>query len=207
MQFYFDNPIRVTVPDPTIHTLIRVNKLLKGKTSFDPLFWGAHSTSNRFSVPGTEQLYLATSLATLSEATPWRDYVGPSVPLAKRTPIEERHLQGYYVSYIVPRHRITLLDVSRQQARYNLSLSELLDPKDKTVASEFAKAVRSTLPTIGGIMYPSQFDSGVPPNIVIFDNCKTLLTHDCCVGSIPLIDVVRPMTDLIQEQTGVLFKL
>ena len=190
------------IPDPAFPVFMRIDRE-PPNGQLVPIYWGVHTPEKRFSVPGRRQLYLATSLATITEAAPWRELPRPSDP-SIFIPMNEDDLAGYFISFIMPNAPIKLANLTKNQETYGIRVGEMLNPDDKSLTQTLAKEVLDEYPDIGGIMYPSQFNTaGV--NIVIYDHEADKFPDSARISSLPLVDVVHSMKEALGKQVKVDF--
>jgi len=208
-KYLFDKIEYESIPNPAIPILYRINRDIGADTQ--DIHW-SHSDTNRFSLAAIKQTYLMTSLDGMSEAAPWRNWkhLGLdelSVEVDNRQllePVEASELEGYFVSYIIPEHplRVVRLEGELMSMHTNNAIAA---GSDLEASKDFAEQCLDHS-RADGIMYQSRMNT-YARNIYLFDRCRAKLPPTSVVLRRPLIDVIRPMKDFIQNSTGLEFLL
>jgi len=205
MKLFFDNIKYCYLPDPGRPILFRVNRKPEGMSldEMEDMYWG-YSEDNRFSIPDTKQMYLATSLDCVSEATPWEELLKEyNDSTGSCIPFNADELSDYYVSYIRPLHRLNLLDITEDFGRYvrQGSGGDITNGSDYEPSKEFSKQCYEQS-KVDGIYYRSA-KNPTARNVYLFERSKPKFGKASVVAREPLVDVIKPMVDVIAEKVGI----
>ncbi len=206
-NYNFDNIVSFIVPEPNVPILMRINYVeAYDLSTFNPIHWGDYNSENRFSVLNNKQTYMTTSLATISEATPWRTIIdGLDSESRTATPVNQDDLDGYFVSYIIPAQPLKLLNFAKNEGAYRAT-GEITGSKNKSTSRKFATQMLQHCHSIDGILYRSTVNSeGL--NIVLYEKCMGAFDGSSHIHTKPLVDAIKPMKEILGERLGIKFYL
>lgn len=208
VKFLFDKIKYLHLPDPGRPIFYRINKKPPGVDldQMQDMYW-SHSDNNRFSLAGIKQMYLAVSLDSISEATPWEDLKQQAGGANNFSiPFDSTDLEDYYVSYIRPNHKLILLDFTDEQARYGREAgNHIANGKDYDLAREFSRQCYENS-RVDGIYYTSA-KNPVGRNIYLFDRCAKKFDSNSVIAREPLVKAIKPMKEILENRLGIEFLL
>lgn len=203
MKFNFSNIKKISLPDLGRPIFYRINHQSDLSTPIDDIYWGSAIESNRFSIDGITQTYLATNLDAISEATPWGKMLEDS-PNQHMRLITHEMLEKYSVSLIQPAFSLNLLNFTEELSRYgNGVTNDIANGKDKSTSKIFSQQCLEET-SVDGIFYSSSRNT-LGQNIYLYDRCKIKFNDSSIIKRIPLIQVIKPIKEHLENSLGLEF--